>query len=188
MKKKMDPRTEVRDMARKAKEASFRLAQLSTPTKNKALLMMAEDLERNQEGLIKENRKDLAAGEKAHLSSSLIDRLRLTSSVIRGMAEGLREVARLPDPVGEVVKMWKRPNGLMVGRMRIPLGVIGIIYESRPNVTADASGLCLKSGNSVILRGGSEAFHSIQAIGEILKKAIEKIGIPGTAIQVIPLT
>ena len=188
MKKKMDPRTEVRDMARKAKEASFRLAQLSTPTKNKALLMMAEDLERNQEGLIKENRKDLAAGEKAHLSSSLIDRLRLTSSVIRGMAEGLREVARLPDPVGEVVKMWKRPNGLMVGRMRIPIGVIGIIYESRPNVTADAAGLCLKSGNSVILRGGSEAFHSNQAIGKVLRKVLAKMGLPQGAIQIFPHT
>jgi len=188
MKKKMDPRTEVRDMARKAKEASFRLAQLPTPTKNKALLMMAEDLERNQEGLIKENRKDLAAGEKAHLSSSLIDRLRLTSSVIRGMAEGLREVARLPDPVGEVVKMWKRPNGLMVGRMRIPIGVIGIIYESRPNVTADAAGLCLKSGNSVILRGGSEAFHSNQAIGKVLRKVLAKMGLPQGAIQIFPHT
>jgi glutamate-5-semialdehyde dehydrogenase len=188
MKKKMDSRTEVRDMARKAKEASFRLAQLSTPTKNKALLMMAEDLERNQEGLIKENRKDLAAGEKAHLSSSLIDRLRLTSSVIRGMAEGLREVARLPDPVGEVVKMWKRPNGLMVGRMRIPIGVIGIIYESRPNVTADAAGLCLKSGNSVILRGGSEAFHSNQAIGKVLRKVLAKMGLPQGAIQIFPHT
>ena len=184
----MDPRTEVRDMARKAKEASFRLAQLSTPTKNKALLMMAEDLERNQEGLIKENRKDLAAGKKAHLSSSLIDRLRLTSSVIRGMAEGLREVARLPDPVGEVVKMWKRPNGLMVGRMRIPIGVIGIIYESRPNVTADAAGLCLKSGNSVILRGGSEAFHSNQAIGKVLRKVLAKMGLPQGAIQIFPHT
>ena len=188
MKKKMDSRTEVRDMARKAKEASFRLAQLSTPTKNKALLMMAEDLERNQEGLIKENQKDLAAGEKAHLSSSLIDRLRLTSSVIRGMAEGLREVARLPDPVGEVVKMWKRPNGLMVGRMRIPIGVIGIIYESRPNVTADAAGLCLKSGNSVILRGGSEAFHSNQAIGKVLRKVLAKMGLPQGAIQIFPHT
>src|SRR4030066_2400580 len=183
MKKKMDPRTEVRDMARKAKEASFRLAHISPPTKNKALLMMAEDLERNQEGLIKENRKDLAAGEKAHLSSSLIDRLRLTSSVIRGMAEGLREVARLPDPVGEISRMWKRPNGLLVGRMRIPLGVIGIIYEARPNVTADAAALCLKSGNAVILRGGSEAINSNLAIAKVLQEACKKEGIPETAIQ-----
>jgi glutamate-5-semialdehyde dehydrogenase len=188
MKKKMDFRTEVREMARKAKEASHRLAQLSTATKNKALLEMGEGLERNREQLIKENRKDLAAGEKAHLSLSLIDRLRLTPSVIHGMAEGLREVARLPDPVGEVIKMWKRPNGLMVGRMRIPIGVIGIIYESRPNVTADASGLCLKSGNSVILRGGSEAFHSNQAIGQILRKVLVKVGSPQEAIQIFPHT
>jgi glutamate-5-semialdehyde dehydrogenase len=188
MKKKMDFRTEVREMARRAKEASHRLAQLSTATKNKALLEMADDLERNQGLLIKENRKDLTAGEKAHLSSAFIDRLRLTPTVSRGMAEGLREVARLPDPVGEVIKMWKRPNGLMVGRMRIPIGVIGIIYESRPNVTADASGLCLKSGNSVILRGGSEAFHSNQAIGQILQKVLVKMGLPQGTIQIFPYT
>ena len=184
----MDFRTGVREMARKAKEASLQLAQLSTAIKNKVLQEMAEDLERNQEQLIKENQKDLAISEKAHLSSSLIDRLRLTPSVIQGMAEGFREVSRLPDPVGEVVKMWKRPNGLMVGRMRIPIGVIGIIYESRPNVTADASGLCLKSGNSVILRGGSEAFHSNQAIGQILRKVLYKMGLPQEAIQIFPHT
>jgi glutamate-5-semialdehyde dehydrogenase len=149
---------------------------------------MAKDLERHQERLIKENRKDLASAEKNRLSSPLIDRLRLTHPVIHGMAEGLREVARLPDPVGEVVKMWKRPNGLMVGRMRIPIGVIGIIYESRPNVTADASGLCLKSGNSVILRGGSEAFHSNQAIGQILRQVLIKMGFPQDAIQIFPHT
>jgi glutamate-5-semialdehyde dehydrogenase len=188
MKRKLDIKTEVRRMARRAQEASRPLARLSTAKKNKALLAMAESLEKNREGLIKENRKDLAAGERAHLSSSLMDRLRLTPSVIRGMAEGLREVARLPDPVGEVVRMWKRPNGLTVGRMRIPLGVIGIIYESRPNVTADASGLCLKSGNSVILRGGSEAFHSNQAIGQILRKVLAEAGLPEEAIQIFPHT
>jgi glutamate-5-semialdehyde dehydrogenase len=188
MKKKKDFRTEVREMARKAKEASRPLAQLSTAIKNKALIEMAEDLERHQERLIQENRKDLVAGEKARLSSALIDRLSLTPSVIRGMAEGLREVAHLPDPVGEVVKMWKRPNGLMVGRMRIPIGVIGIIYESRPNVTADAAGLCLKSGNSVILRGGSEAFHSNQAIGQILRNVLVKRGIAQESIQIFPHT
>ena len=188
MKKKIDFRTEVREMARKAKLASYQLAQLSTAKKNKTLLEMADDLERNQQLLIKENQKDLAASEKAHLSSAFIDRLRLTPSVIRGMAGGLREVVRLPDPVGEVIKMWKRPNGLMVGRMRIPMGVIGIIYESRPNVTADAAGLCLKSGNSVILRGGSEASHSNQAIGQILRKALVKTGLPREVIQVFPYT
>jgi glutamate-5-semialdehyde dehydrogenase len=186
MKKKIDLKTGVRELARKAKFSSHQLARLSTATKNKTLLEMADDLERNQELLIKENRKDLASGEKAHLSSAFVDRLRLTPSVIRGMAEGLREVARLPDPVGEVMKMWKRPNGLMVGRMRIPFGVIGIIYESRPNVTADAAGLCLKSGNSVILRGGSEAFHSNQAIGQILRKVLVKMGLPQGTIQIFP--
>jgi glutamate-5-semialdehyde dehydrogenase len=145
---------------------------------------MADDLERSRNLLIEENQRDLAAGEKAHLSSAMMDRLRLTPAVIQGMADGLREVARLRDPVGEVVGMWRRPNGLMVGRMRIPIGVIGMIYESRPNVTADAAGLCLKSGNSVILRGGSEAFHSNQAIGRILQRAIVKIGLPQEAVQV----
>src|SRR4030043_329066 len=188
MKKKMDFRTEVKELAGKAQEASRRLAQLSTAAKNEALFEMAKNLERHQKRLIKENRKDLAAAEKGALSSSLIDRLRMTPSVIRGMAEGLREVARLPDPVGEVIKMRKRPNGLMVGRMRIPIGVIGIIYESRPNVTADASGLCLKSGNSVILRGGSEAFHSNQAIGQILRKVLVERGLPQEAIQIFPHT
>jgi glutamate-5-semialdehyde dehydrogenase len=181
---KMDFRREVREMAKKAKEASHPLARFSTDKKNKALCEMADDLERSRNLLIEENQRDLAAGEKAHLSSAMMDRLRLTPAVIQGMADGLREVARLRDPVGEVVGMWRRPNGLMVGRMRIPIGVIGMIYESRPNVTADAAGLCLKSGNSVILRGGSEAFHSNQAIGRILQKAIVKIGLPQEAVQV----
>jgi len=188
MKKKLDTAIEVRRMARKALEASRLLGRLSTAEKNKALLTMADHLERDQEWLMKENRKDLAAAKRAHLSGALIDRLRLTPSVIRGTAEGLREVARLPDPVGEVIRMWKRPNGLMVGRMRIPLGVIGIIYESRPNVTADASGLCLKSGNSVILRGGSEAFHSNQAMGQVLRKVLVEMGLPQEAIQIFPHT
>ena len=186
MKEKKDFRREVREMARKAKEASYQLVRLSTDIKNKALSEMADDLERARDLLIEENQKDLAAGEKAGLSRSMMDRLRLTPAVIQGMAEGLREVARLPDPVGEVVRMWRRPNGLMVGRMRIPIGVIGIIYESRPNVTADAAGLCLKSGNSVMLRGGSEAFYSNQAIGKILQKTLLNIGIPQEAIQILP--
>ena len=185
---KMKFRAEVREMAKKAKEASYQLARLSTDKKNKALCEMADDLERNRNLLIEENQRDLAAGERAHLSSAMMDRLRLTQAVIQGMADGLREVARLPDPVGEVVKMWRRPNGLMVGRMRIPIGVIGIIYESRPNVTADAASLCLKSGNSAILRGGSESFHSNQAIGRILQKALSNIGIPQEAVQIFPHT
>jgi glutamate-5-semialdehyde dehydrogenase len=149
---------------------------------------MADDLEKNQALLIEENRKDLSAGEQAHLSSAMMDRLRMTPGVIQAMAKGLREVSLLPDPVGEIVKMWRRPNGLTVGRMRIPIGVIGIIYESRPNVTADAAGLCLKSGNAIILRGGSEAFHSNQAIVRILQKGLSKAGVPKEAVQIFSRT
>jgi glutamate-5-semialdehyde dehydrogenase len=188
MKEKLDLRKEVKEMAEKAKEASHQLAQTSTDLKDKALSEMANELEQSREQLTKENEKDLAAGEKLHLSSAMMDRLRLTAATIQGMAEGLREVAHLSDPVGQVIKMWKRPNGLVVGRMRIPIGVIGMIYESRPNVTADAAGLCLKSGNSVILRGGSEAFYSNQAIAHILQRAIMRVGLPQEAVQIIPHT
>lgn len=188
MRKELKLKEEVRVLAKKAKTVSHHLAQCSTDLKNKALLEMAKALEQNRDFLMKENQKDLSAAKEAHLSRAMMDRLRLTSSVIQGMAEGLREVARLPDPVGEVVKMWRRPNGLWVGRMRIPLGVIGIIYESRPNVTSDAAGLCLKSGNSVLLRGGSEASNSIRAIGQVLQKALINSGLPSEAIQVLPFT
>jgi len=184
MMERMDLKAEVRKIAKQAREVSRLLAQLSTDAKNKALLEMGEDLEKNQPFLIEENRKDLTAGEKARLSPAMLDRLRMTPAVIQSMAKGLREVARLPDPVGEIVKMWRRPNGLTVGRMRIPIGVIGIIYESRPNVTADATGLCLKSGNAIILRGGSEAFHSNQAIVHLLQTSLSKVGIPEEAVQI----
>jgi len=184
----MDLRSEAKEMAKQAKEVSRLLAKLSTDTKNKALFEMADDLEKNQAFLIEENKKDLSAGEQAHLSSAMMDRLRMTPAVIQAMTKGLREVSRLPDPVGEIVKMWRRPNGLTVGRMRIPIGVIGIIYESRPNVTADAAGLCLKSGNAIILRGGSEAFHSNQAIVHILQKALNKADVPEEAVQIFSRT
>jgi glutamate-5-semialdehyde dehydrogenase len=186
MKKIKDAREGVKAIAEKAKHASRSLATLSTGLKNQALVEMADCLEENQHWLIAENRKDISAGEKAGLSRPMMDRLKLTQPVIRGMSEGLREVARLSDPVGEVVKMWERPNGLRVGKMRIPIGVIGIIYESRPNVTSDAAGLCLKSGNSVILRGGSEAFHSNQAIGQILRQVLVRLKISEDVIQVVP--
>jgi glutamate-5-semialdehyde dehydrogenase len=188
MRERGNLRKEIQEMGRKAREASYSLARLSSDVKNKALLEMADEIERSQTFLIEENEKDLRAGEGLSLSGALMDRLRLTPAVIEGMAAGIREVARLADPVGEVLKMWRRPNGLMVGRMRIPIGVIGIIYESRPNVTADAAALCLKSGNSVILRGGSEALHSNQAIGSLLQKSIARIGVPDEAIQVVPHT
>jgi glutamate-5-semialdehyde dehydrogenase len=186
MKQQIAIRDEVKAIAQKAREASRPLSGLSTDLKNQALIEMADRLEKNQQGLIEENRKDLSAGEQTGLSRPMMDRLRLTPGVIQSMAESLREVARLPDPVGEVVKRWKRPNGLRVERVRIPIGVIGIIYESRPNVTSDAAGLCLKSGNSVILRGGSEALHSNQAIGRTLQEALVKIGIPEDAVQIFP--
>jgi glutamate-5-semialdehyde dehydrogenase len=186
MKEERKIRDQVRTIALKAKETSRHLSRLSTGVKNEALVEMAGRLEEKQKFLIAENQKDLVTGEKAGLSRPMMDRLRLTPSVIQGMSEGLREVARLPDPVGEVVKKWKRPNGLRVERVRIPIGVIGIIFESRPNVTSDAAGLCLKSGNSVILRGGSEALHSNQAIGLILQEALVRSGVPEDAIQIFP--
>jgi glutamate-5-semialdehyde dehydrogenase len=183
MKEKRWMREEVKRMAQQAREASLHLSRLSTDQKNQALLDMANRLEEDQPLLMEENRKDLSDGEKASLSSPMMDRLRLTPQVIRAMADGLREVVRLPDPVGQVVKTWERPNGLKVERVRIPIGVIGIIYESRPNVTSDAAGLCLKSGNSVILRGGSEAFHSNQAIGRVLQEVLAERGVPAGAVQ-----
>ncbi|MCX8117401.1 MAG: glutamate-5-semialdehyde dehydrogenase [Desulfobacterota bacterium] len=184
----MELRAEVKAMARRAKEASRHLAKASSETKNKALYEIVEALEQNEAFLIEENRKDLAEAERLGLSSAMIDRLRLTSSVVRSMNKGLQEVARLPDPVGEIIRMWRRPNGLVVGRMRIPLGVVGIIYESRPNVTVDAAGLCLKSGNAVILRGGSEAFHSNQAFVHLIQKAIQRAGLPAEAVQTFART
>jgi glutamate-5-semialdehyde dehydrogenase len=187
MKKMKSIRDRVRAIAERAKQVSCDLAHLPAGLKNRALIEMADGLEKNQKWLTEENQKDLKAGEKAGLSLPMMERLKLTPTIILGMSEELREVARLPDPVGEVVKTWERPNGLKVGKMRIPLGVVGIIYESRPNVTSDAAGLCLKSGNSVILRGGSEAFHSNQAVGKILQKALVKVGISKEAIQVMPL-
>ena len=169
-----------------ARAASHAMARLSTTDKNDLLMKMAKALIKNAPHLIEENRRDLEAGEKKGLSSAMLDRLMLDKTRVKGMAEGLREVAALPDPVGEVTRMWKRPNNLMVGKMRIPLGVIGIVYEARPNVTADAAALCLKAGNSVILRGGSEAFNSNVAISRILGEEIAKSGVPSGALSVIP--
>ncbi len=177
----------IRDIAKKAKEVSYQLSRLSTETKNKALFEIAKGLESNREMLISENLKDIDEAKRhENISRAMIDRLKLNEQTIHAMAEGLRQVAYLPDPVGEIVKMWRRPNGLMVGRMRIPIGVIGMIYESRPNVTADASGLCLKSGNSVILRGGHEAFNSNAAIVKIIQESLDRVGIPKEAVQLLP--
>lgn len=173
-------------IAADARAASFTMARLSSAAKNDLLMNMAMALINNTEHLVAENRLDLEAGEKKGLSPAMLDRLMLNEARVKGMADGLREVAALPDPVGEVTRMWKRPNNLMVGKMRIPLGVIGIVYESRPNVTADAAALCLKSGNAVILRGGSEAIHSNVAIARILQEEMRKADIPEAALAVIP--
>ncbi|KAF0216181.1 MAG: glutamate-5-semialdehyde [Geobacteraceae bacterium] len=176
----------IRKIAADARQASIAMAKLSSAAKNELLMNMAMALIDNTPHLMEENRKDLEKGEKKGLSAAMLDRLMLDESRIKAMAEGLREVAGLPDPVGEVTRMWKRPNDLMVGKMRIPLGVIGIIYEARPNVTADAAALCLKSGNGVILRGGSEAIYSNVAISRILQDEMVKAGIPAAALAVIP--
>jgi glutamate-5-semialdehyde dehydrogenase len=172
-------------LGKQAKAASRRLAPLSSEEKNRALRLIADQLEAQSDYLIEENQKDLDAARQAGISGALLDRIALNPSRVQGMAKGLRDVAALPDPVGEIVKMWRRPNGLQVGRMRIPLGVIAMIYEARPNVTADAAALCLKSGNAVILRGGSEAHCSNQAIGAVLSSACAQTQVPAHAVQVV---
>ena len=172
-------------LAKQAKAASRQLAPISSAEKNRALHLMADQLEAQSDYLLEENKKDLDAAKKAGVSGALLDRIGLDPGRVYGMARGLRDVALLPDPVREIVKMWRRPNGLQVGRMRIPLGVIAIIYEARPNVTADAAALCLKSGNAVILRGGSEAHFSNHAIGQILRKACAETRVPREAVQIV---
>ena len=179
---------QIAKIAASARAASFAMARLSSTAKNDLLMKMAAALIKNASQLIAENRIDLENGEKKGLSGAMLDRLMLDEARVKGMADGLKEVAALPDPVGEVTRMWKRPNNLMVGKMRIPLGVIGIVYEARPNVTADAAALCLKAGNSVILRGGSEAINSNVAISRILQEEMTKAGVPAGALAVIPFT
>jgi glutamate-5-semialdehyde dehydrogenase len=179
---------EMLNIAQEAKAASQVLASLSSAIKNELLLNMAQSLIDHTEELIETNEKDLIAAREEGLAPAMVDRLALDAQRIRSMADGLKEVAELPDPVGEITGMWKRPNDLQIGRMRVPLGVIGIVYESRPNVTADAAGLCLKSGNAVILRGGKEAIHSNLAIGKILKGELDRMRLPSAAVQVIETT
>ncbi|MEE9143292.1 MAG: glutamate-5-semialdehyde dehydrogenase [Candidatus Binatia bacterium] len=181
----MSLKNDATQLGKKAKEAANRLAENSTEEKNRALLLMAERLGEQEEYLLRENKKDLEFARKKGLSKALLDRIALNPNRIEAMANGLREVARLPDPVREIVKTWSRPNGLQVEKMRIPLGVIGIIYEARPNVTSDAAALCLKSGNAVILRGGSEAHFSSRAIGKVLKEACGETQVPQETIQVV---
>jgi len=183
-----DISTQIKNLAHEARKAATRMAGLSSATKNELLERMATALEQQRTTLQKQNDLDVREARANELAPAMIDRLILTDERIDAMAQGLREVAALPDPVGEVTSMWRRPNGIQVGRMRIPLGVIGIIFESRPNVTADAAGLCLKSGNAIILRGGSEAIHSNTAIGTILKGELEHMGLPPAALQVVGTT
>ncbi len=183
----MDIKKFVLNKALEAKEGARVLAKASSEQKNTALIKMAEALQKRAKVLISENRKDIKFAEKKGLSKALIDRLTLNEKRIGEMAQGLFEISALPDPVGEIIKMWKRPNGMTVGRMRVPIGAIGIIYESRPNVTADATGLCLKAGNAVILRGGSEAINSNRAIVNVLRDVAKKQGLHKGAVTFIDI-
>jgi glutamate-5-semialdehyde dehydrogenase len=175
----------IEQLAKQAKQASRALVAASAHQKNRALLEMADRILANQQQIAEANEKDLAAGQGKGLSAAMLDRLRLTEARIEAMAQGLREVAALPDPVGELTEVRSRPSGIRVGRMRIPLGLVAIIYESRPNVTADAAGLCLKSGNAVLLRGGSEAFHSNHAIAQLLQGAAVEAGLPAAVVSIV---
>lgn len=178
----------MRTVGVQARLASRALARATTAMKNNALQAIAEALLADRAALLAANKRDLDNGRASGLDAALLDRLELNDERIDGMAEGLRQVAALPDPVGEVTDMNYRPSGIQVGKMRVPLGVVGIIYESRPNVTADAAALCLKSGNAAILRGGSEATHSNQAIAACVRKGLEAAGLPATAVQVVETT
>jgi len=178
----------VRNCGMAARTASRIVAQASTRQKNEALLAMAQAIAAGQSRILEQNHLDVAAGKQQGLADALLDRLELTPDRVGSMVQGLQQVASLPDPVGEISELNRRPSGIEVGRMRVPLGVIGIIYESRPNVTADAGGLCLKSGNAVILRGGSEAIRSNLAIAGYLQEGLQVAGLPASVIQVFDNT
>ncbi|GBC61790.1 glutamate-5-semialdehyde dehydrogenase [Desulfonema ishimotonii] len=177
----------ITEMAKAARAASVEMARCSSHKKNEVLLKIAEKIEADAERIQAENRKDLVRAEEMGLSAAMIDRLTVKDATIQSMARGLREVAQQEDPVGAMTETRTRPNGLQVSKMRIPLGVIGIIYESRPNVTIDAAGLCFKAGNAVILRGGSEALHSNQALASVIADALRETGMPEKAVQVVPM-
>ncbi len=183
----LDLQAYMQALGRKARAAARQMAAAETGVKNRALLAIAERLEQQSAELQAANAKDLAAGEANGLDAAMLDRLALTPERIAAMAEGLRQIAQLPDPVGAVRDLAYRPTGIQVGRMRVPLGVVGIIYESRPNVTADAAGLCLKAGNATILRGGSEALHSNQAIARCIQYGLREAGLPAEAVQVVEI-
>ena len=178
----------MQQLGQQARSAAAAMSRAETAIKNKALLAIADAIDASASELKQENAKDLKAGEANGLDAALLDRLALNDARIAGMSEGLRQIAALPDPVGEISDMAYRPSGIQVGKMRVPLGVIGIIYESRPNVTADAAGLCLKSGNASILRGGSEAIHSNKAIAQCIQQGLKTAGLPTQAVQVVETT
>jgi glutamate-5-semialdehyde dehydrogenase len=184
----MDIKEYMESLGEQARAAAQILARSATAAKNQALTTTATLLREQQAALIAANEQDLAAGKARGLDDALLDRLTLNPARIEAMAEGLTQIAALPDPVGEISDLKYRPSGIQVGRMRVPLGVVGIIYESRPNVTADAAGLCLKAGNAVILRGGSEAIHSNQAIAACIHQGLQQAGLPPTAVQVVATT
>jgi glutamate-5-semialdehyde dehydrogenase len=181
-------REEILAMGKRARDAAHDMAKAGNAVKRKALEHMAQALEDNRKVITAENEKDVSDAIAKELPKAKVDRLRLSDKVFAEMINGLKEVAALPDPVGEVTRMWTRPNGLRVGRMRIPLGVIGIVYESRPNVTVDAAGLCIKAGNAVILRGGSESFHSNQCLTAVLQESLRASNLPEAAVQAAPTT
>lgn len=176
------------EAGQKARAASRRMAAASTAEKNKALLCLADLLEAKGQEIFEANKQDLAKALENGLKESFVDRLRVTEKVLQLMAEGARQTAALPDPVGEISEMRRRPSGIQVGRMRVPLGVLGIIYESRPNVTVDAACLAIKSGNACILRGGSEAFETNRILGELVQEALTIAGLPTQAVQIAPTT
>lgn len=184
----MNVKDYMQQAGKAARKASRELARADTAQKNRALLAMADAILREQAQLLAANALDMEAARKAGLEPALLDRLALNENTVAGMAEGLRQIAALPDPVGEVSEMAYRPSGIQLGKMRVPLGVVGIIYEARPNVTADAAGLCLKSGNAALLRGGSEAFHSNQAIAACVHEGLREAGLPAEAVQVLATT
>ncbi|TCV88071.1 glutamate-5-semialdehyde dehydrogenase [Sulfurirhabdus autotrophica] len=184
----MDVKVYMQQVGRQARAASREMAKSDTNAKNTALTAMAHAIQRDAAKLLEANAIDMAAAKTAGLDSAMLDRLSLTEKGIVSMAEGLLQIAALPDPVGEITDLNFRPSGIQVGRMRVPLGVVGIIYEARPNVTADAAGLCLKSGNAAILRGGSEAMHSNQAIAACVREGLKAAGLPENSVQVIETT
>ncbi|MCR4300141.1 MAG: glutamate-5-semialdehyde dehydrogenase [Sulfuricaulis sp.] len=181
----IDVRQYMQDVGQRARAAARVVSRAETAAKDLALTAMATEVERQAEALMAANRKDLEASKSQGLDAALLDRLELNAARIQAMADGLRQIVALPDPVGEITDLNYRPSGIQVGRMRVPLGVIGIIYESRPNVTADAAGLCLKSGNASILRGGSEAIHSNRAIAVCIQTGLKQAGLPQDAVQVV---